>query len=241
MCIDVNSDVSKLLELNVCMLYEFFKSREVFSLNRITSPFAIRLDGVRFSRKLSSFGIRSREVHNALTESAIEICRELNCECAYVVSDEINVICLRNPYYSSRHEKLVSISASIASAITSNRLGIPLYFDSRIVKFRSDKEISMYVLYRARVGFNNYISKLYHTYSSDRGTPRLRDMIEKLRSLGVDLGEEWMYLGSSVIKTQIVKRVTVNNREVVKNVWSYTIHNGYVKCIECIAKFNIFG
>ena len=200
----------ELLGVNVAPLDFFFKAREVFNKIRVGGPFAVRLDAVSASRVFAGFSseegnVRSFRVHYALVRGAAELMQRFNCLCAYVASDEVNVVC-RDAPYKGRVEKIDSVFASTLSSAVSLELGVPVSFDARVILLR-DGECLSYIVYRARVAYNNYISTLYHRVSQRKETPSLREMLGKLNLLGVDLGEPWMAVGTSLCWAQAAKEV----------------------------------
>ena len=224
----LHNAIDMLMKVQVRRLDEVFRSREVFSDKRVDIPFALRLDGVRFSRVLADFKPRSFEVHKALLTAAMNIMEELGCCCSYVVSDEINVLCLDYVAYGGRIEKLVSISASIASATVSIALGRKLFFDSRIIVLKSDTEVPRYILYRARVGLNNFVSEIFHRVTGSRYTPPLNSMITTLRNLGIDIYREELW---KVVGTSIVKKLRIRAGGRLR--WSYEVYPGFIDAIIC--------
>lgn len=225
---ELHNAIDILMRVQIRRLDEVFRSREVFSDTRIDTPFALRLDGVRFGRVLADFKPRSFEVHKALLTAAMNIMEELGCCCSYVVSDEINVLCLDYVAYGGRVEKLVSISASIAGATVSTALGRRLFFDSRIIALKSDTEVSKYILYRARVGLNNFVSEIFHRVTGSKHTPPLNSMITALRNLGIDIYREELW---KVVGTSVVKKLKIRAGDRLG--WSYEVYPGFIDAIIC--------
>ncbi|KSW12439.1 hypothetical protein CF15_06860 [Pyrodictium occultum] len=196
--------LERLLRLNPAALEEEYKAREIFQGERVEPPFALRLDGVGWGRRLQGFGWpRDERVHRALARAVAEALRLLGGCCALVVSDEASLVFTGEPPYSGRVEKLVSISSGVVSAGVSLSLGRPLFLDARVVKLYSGRDAARYLLHRARVGLNNYVSSIYHA-ASPRGagrTPGLREMIGELRRRGRDPLEEpaWRLVGSCLV------------------------------------------
>ncbi len=228
------SSLHILLKLNPRDMYKLFKERELYSYVRIRRPLALRLDGVRFGRVLADLAPRSREVHEALLRAAKEILRELGCECAYVASDEINVICIQEPFYASRHEKLISVSSGLASALVSLALGRTLFFDSRAIVLRREEEITKYILYRARVCFNNYVSTIYHSVFRDRSTPSLLEMLQKLKERNIDpTMDRWRAFGSTVCKVRVPRGDSYGVE--------YVVEDGFEAAIRCVTRWLVDG
>ncbi|MEM4639987.1 MAG: tRNA(His) guanylyltransferase Thg1 family protein [Thermofilum sp.] len=193
----------ELLEINVPELERRFKAREAAVESRVSLPFALRLDGVGFGKSLAGFEEpRDHRVHKALVEGAVKLLTRFSASGAYVISDEVNLLLLGPSVpYAGRVEKLVSISASILSASVSLALGRSLIFDSRVVPLEGIDDAKRYVLYRARVGFNNYVGstlrKLGVRVAERTSLPR---QIEEIEKAGVRLSEKplWEWGGSCV-------------------------------------------
>lgn len=190
----------KVLELNIVELEKYFKSLEIYSKEKVSCPFAVRLDGVGFGKALKDFEQpRDPKVHLALVKTCYELMRFFNCDACYTTSDEISMFFLKYVPYSGRVEKIVSITASVASANLSLQLKRPLYFDSRIIKVDL-RDLEKYYLYRVRTGFNNYVCQLYHKVFKGKETPHLSQMIKELKEQGIDIGKKpsWVLYGSLV-------------------------------------------
>ncbi len=195
-------------EFNLPYMSAKFKEREV-GLGIVKEPIALRLDGVRFGKSLKGFKEpRDEIVHNALVESAKELLRRFNALMAYVISDEVNLIMVNYLPYGGRVFKLISTASSILSAHASLLLKRPLYFDSRIVKLNNVNEVKEYLYFRARVGINNYISKLYHKVKELGITPPTKDMLNYLMST-INLAEkanDWEIIGTCIFWDTILRK-----------------------------------
>ena len=194
-----------LLTLNPSRLEEEYRAREVASRETVEAPAAVRLDGVGWGRRLRGRfeWPRDERVHRALARSALEALQLLQADLAYVVSDEASIVWLRGLPYSGRIEKLDSIAAAATASRVSLRLGLPLELDARVVKLYSSRDAARYILYRARVGFNNYVSSLYHSLpgADPRETPPLGEMLKTLEEHGLNpLEPPWKSLGSCVVR-----------------------------------------
>jgi tRNA(His) 5'-end guanylyltransferase len=93
---------------------------------------------------------------------------EHGAEAVHVVSDEINLLFLRHVPYGGRTFKIISVLAAHASAELTAKLGRPLHFDGRVVKLRDACDAASYVLFRARVGLNNYVIQLARAWAYPR-------------------------------------------------------------------------
>ncbi len=219
---------SLIISIPVGKFHRLFKSREVTEY-KVDTPFIVRLDGVKFGKRLKNFKTpRDRKVHDALVSAAEKIMEYMGADIGYVTSDEINIFFLKYSPYNSRFFKIVSISSGIASSVTTKILGLELFFDSRIVKLLNIYEAYMYILYRIRVGFNNYISSIYHALykNYDKGyTPHIHDMICLLPKLVDRRIENWELFGTLIYRESYIKEcrdaisgreVTVKRRRLVK-------------------------
>ena len=193
----------ELVQVPVAKLDREYKSREKLLEARVKLPLAIRLDGVGFSKALIGFAEpRDVRVHKAIVEAASEIVKRFSASGAYVASDEINVLLLGPPPpYAGRLQKLVSISAALASSSTSLALGRTLLFDARVVPLEGVDDAKRYVLYRARIALNNYVGRVLRKITvKSLKPPSLREQLELLRELGINIGEKpvWEWAGSSI-------------------------------------------
>lgn len=152
--------LGKLLSTNPRVLDMRYREREaVCEPARV--PFAVRLDGVGFGKRLADFpSPRSVEVHGALVDVAKALARQYGAEFVHVVSDEVNLVFFSQLPYGGRTFKIVSVLAAHASAALTHILGRPLHFDGRVVKLEDKCDAALYLLYRARVGFNNYVVQM---------------------------------------------------------------------------------
>ena len=229
-----------LTRVNPAKLQPYFRDREVASDKVILGPIAVRLDGVNFGKVLKNFRKpRDIRVHEALMGAGMALMERFNALVAYVASDEINLI-LKDVPYSGRVFKLVSVSASIASAHTSLSLGKPLYFDSRVVKLEGIGEAITYLVYRSRVCSNNYISQLFHNLAENKQvTPSAREMLTAIIEHRVlDRVSDWEVLGSCIYWGQRIKYgvnlITGEKELVVRR--KMIIRDGIAECVSHLAR-----
>ncbi|RYG45168.1 tRNA 5'-guanylyltransferase, partial [bacterium] len=111
----------------------------------------IRVDGRSFSRFTESrfekpFDPRFRDM---MLAAARALATELNAIYAYTESDEISLLFPRGwSLFDREVEKIVSISAGIASAAFSVAAGEPAHFDARVWVGATDDEAVDYFLWR---------------------------------------------------------------------------------------------
>ncbi len=220
----VVSIAEQIIGLNPGALEKKFKSREIYQGYHVEPPLALRLDGVGWGRKLKDKyeWPRDERVHRALVSATVRLLEEFNACCGLVVSDEISIIISNGPPYGGRVEKLVSISAGLVSATISHILGEELYTDSRIVKLYGASDAIEYLLHRIRVGFNNYVSSIYHHVVPGEKdyTPSLSEMVKKLRGIRTPLRlwEPWRLLGTCVVRTEslrVLDSIVAKRRRIV--------------------------
>lgn len=179
--------------VNPSRLSKFFEERVV--IEKVVPPIVVRLDGVGFSKALKDRPIRDPLVHRALVNGCKNLMKFFNAEYCYIVSDEVNLFMLKKIPYGGRVFKIISISSAILSSSVSLELGRELYFDARVVLLDNLRQAIPYLLYRARIGLNNYVSKLY-TVTISKESKRLKDMINDLISKGVEVAMDWRSVGS---------------------------------------------
>lgn len=181
--------ISALLSASPPRLERDYRSREA-PLGFAAPPFAVRMDGTGFGKSVRDLpGPRNWGVHYALFITAVELARSFGAYGVYVVSDEVNLIFTEDPPYRGRMAKILSVLPSRLSAHASARLGRPIAFDARVIRLFDECDAARYVLYRARVGFNNYVVSAARL----RGlvgwtTPRIGELIEALGPADLSLG-----------------------------------------------------
>ncbi len=205
------SIISLLLSINPAKMEARFKEAEASVETRVEPPIALRLDGVGFGEALAGFEWpRDRRVHKALVSAAHLLLERFNASMAFVASDEINLVISSEPPYSGRVEKLVSISAGLASASVSLSLGLLLFFDSRVIPLHNERDAIDYISYRMRVVFNNYVNSLLKASGVrvEKLKGGLAQRLALLEKLGVDpLREPWAALGTCIYRLRARKRI----------------------------------
>jgi len=225
-----------LASLNPARLEEEYKAREVAQGLRVEEPLALRLDGVSWGRRLRGrySWPRDERVHRAEARAAAEALMLLGADLGYVTSDEISILWIsRRPPYGGRVEKLDSVAAGAASSRVSLELGEALFYDARVVKLYSRRDAALYILHRARVGLNNYLTSLYHRIATGRReTPSLRVVAEALEAHGMGPSRlpPWALYGSCVTRLPSVKKgegVEAERRRLV-------VLPGFEACLEAL-------
>ncbi len=198
--------IAALLRFNVSSASERYLELEQQVSQRVEPPYALRLDGVGFGQALKGYREpRDPVVHAAIVSAATHLVRKFQGVGAWVSSDEINLVVLgpENPY-GGRVEKLVSVSAGLASSIVTSALNRVLFFDSRVVPLESAHDAARYIIYRARVAASNFVTKLLQI----RGVEPKGGFGERLNAARplLSLYGDWALLGTSVVWKWFVRR-----------------------------------
>ena len=227
-----------LLKINPLILEEKYRAREYSS--RVKAPFIIRVDGVAFHRLPEVYEKpRDLRIHSALLVAAYQVVTRYGFFGAYVISDEINFIVSSNPPYSGRIEKLLSIVPSIVSSRASLILSHQVLFDAKIIRLENMSEAVEYILFRARVGFGNFIGSLAKILGLWRKKrPILREQLIQLKKRNVDLSSisTWKKFGSSIVWDKYVKKTInpITGEEIIVSRRRARVYPGPWKLIETI-------
>lgn len=123
----------------------------------------LRLDGRGFSRFTESRFEKPFDVrfHDGMVQTAQAVLEDFQGAYAYTESDEISVLFPRHwDLFDRELEKVVSLSASIASATLSLTFGTPVHFDSRAILAAEDEQVVDYFRWRqadaARCALNGW-------------------------------------------------------------------------------------
>lgn len=147
-------------------------------------PLIVRVDGKGFS-KLTS-GLKSpgepfnKDFNDVMNKVAMTLCNEIQgAQIAYVQSDECSVFVHNyktlqsQPWFDNQLQKIVSISAAIASAtFTANSYLLfgnihPVFFDSRAF-ILPECEVHNYMLWRQRDAIRNSVQMLARSHFSHK-------------------------------------------------------------------------
>ena len=200
------------------------KDCEIFSQLKVPDTAIVRVDGRRFGKVLRKlqfskpFDIRFA---NGMVES-IElffIKSGINPVLAYLFSDEISLLFMRDLPFNGRLEKIDSVIPSFISSALALNLGSPdpMSFDSRVCVIDS-KNITEYLIWRQEECWRNLVSS-YAFYllrddgfSAKQAAERLKglksdDLHELAWGYGINLSETpaWQRRGILVYKQKFEK------------------------------------
>jgi tRNA(His) 5'-end guanylyltransferase len=123
----------------------------------------VRVDGRGFTRFTESRFKRpfDERFRDAMVAAAEALVREMGGIYAYTESDEISVLFPRQwDFFDRELEKIVSLSAAIASSVFSLKVGEPVQFDSRVWLGAEDQNVIDYFRWRqsdaARCALNGW-------------------------------------------------------------------------------------
>lgn len=162
-------------------------------------PVIIRLDGKAFhtlTKKLNKpfddFFIRS------MAHTATQLCAHIqNAKCAYIQSDEISILLIdydnldTEAWFDYNLQKMVSVSAGLASAYFSHEFNWPACFDSRAFNIPRE-EVCNYFIWRQKDWIRNSVHMFTSSFYSHKQLHRKsqEDMHEMLH----EKGENWAKL-----------------------------------------------
>lgn len=150
----------------------------------------IRVDGKAFHSFTKGFNKPfDRYIVNRMIETANYLAENIqNCRLVYWQSDEISLVLTdftefdTQQWFAGKVQKIVSISAGMASAYFTNLTGSVAVFDSRVFQVPTLTEVYNYFLWRQRDAIRNSIlgsaQSIYsHKEMHGKNTSQLQDMI----------------------------------------------------------------
>jgi len=160
----------------------------------------VRVDGRNFSRLTEEKFEKPFDprFHAAMLKSAEALLRETRALYAYTESDEISLLCPRTwDFFDREQEKIVSVTASIATAAFTLELGCPAVFDSRLIAAPDEATAIDYFRWRqadaTRCALNGWAywtlrkaGKSVEAATRELDSRTVEDKKEILRSAGVD-------------------------------------------------------
>ena len=216
---------------------------EVYSQLKVPKniPFAVRLDGWKFKSLCEKLGAEKpfdSRIAKCLVTACTHVLRNFNPSLAYIISDEINLVFIKNYPFNGRIEKINSVLAGLISASFSlNARKIfgketVACFDCRVV-ILSDKNLMDYLIWRQRNGWRNHNNAYAYWLLRRLGhSPReAAKKLEKLKSKqihellfkhGINTSETpvWQRRGIMIYREAYEKEVrgiTVERKRIVEN------------------------
>jgi tRNA(His) guanylyltransferase len=157
-------------------------------------PVIIRIDGKAFHTFTKGLEPFDPDLSQAMHNTAATLVREIqNAKLAYTQSDEISILLMddatfeTDQWFNGNVQKIVSVSASIATAIfnamyKSKDLAL---FDSRVFNLARE-EVQNYFIWRQKDAIRNSLSTYARMFFSHKDLigKNSRDMHEMLKSIG---------------------------------------------------------
>jgi len=222
-----------------CKAYEAETEYQIAAGNFII----IRLDGHGFSKYTKGF-IRPFDptFSNAMTDTALALCKEFGCITGYVQSDEITLVLhpsggklrgvtVNNQIYSGRVTKLASLTAGFASATFNKAMGEYsanlAWFDSRVYGVSSKEEVANSIIWRSRDAVKNSKGMYSHTYCSHKSLLN-KNSQEQIEICKYTTGNDWelqdpaQKYGVLIKKVEVMKYTEYLGKEIPRKVFKIT-------------------
>ncbi len=199
-----------------------FRDREIFSELRVPPNLhlVLRVDGRAFTSLTDRLGFEKpydRRFADAMASTAARLVKDagLGAVMAYTFSDEINLLIPRDRVpFAGRVEKLVSVSASCASAYLVKELrerGVDtgeetISFDSRCIPLRTD-EVPGYMAWRQAEAWRNHVNSYGYWALRKKGLGP-REAAERLKGMKAHDVHELLYseFGINLGRTPVWQR-----------------------------------
>ena len=142
------------------------KSYEPVDKLDVNSPIIIRLDGRGFSKFTKSYKKPfDYRIADAMIATTIGLVDQFGASIGYTQSDEITLVIPKVEKYSGRLQKLVSMTASVATGNFNREINDSkiAYFDSRVFNVPNISEATNAVLWRVHDARKNGISSICHS------------------------------------------------------------------------------
>ena len=206
---------------------DFFKAKEQSSSSSLSPKawFVIRLDGKAFHTftkdLMKPFDTKLSEAMVFVTK---QLCAEVqNVKVAYTQSDEISLILTDLDHaevalwFEGKIQKMVSVASSIATAHFNRQFKSPTgslaYFDARVFRLESAKEVSDYLLWRQEDAIKNAITliSLKHFKHNQIHGKNSKEKIEMIKSQGDAVGNYYQALIQGFIVRKEIKKMPFEN------------------------------
>jgi len=196
-----------------------YESRFATKLMRRT-PVIIRLDGKAFHTLTRDCEKPfDRKLKDAMEKTTCDLCKGIQgAKCAYTQSDEISILLVdydkltTEAWFDYDVQKIVSVSAAIASTSFTKHYSSTGLFDSRAFNIPRE-EVCNYFIWRQQDWMRNSIQMLARNHFSDKELHKknTRDMHEMLYTVGVNWAElEQVWKNGSYTEKEFPDQITHN-------------------------------
>jgi len=203
-----------------------YREWQIYSKETVSTPIIIRLDGNDFHKLQFLRGFRKpfdKRFHLAMVNVVKELMKktEFKASIAYTASDEINLFFPKkfSLPHNGRVEKLLSLSSAYATSSFQNHVRVilpykePLSFDSRIIKFNSDKDVLDYIQWRAIISFRNFLNAYCQIFIGKKECLGMKgkQVVRQLYNRGINVNKTpaWERYGT-LIYWKIVEKTGYN-------------------------------
>ncbi len=208
-------------------------------------PIIIRIDGKAFSKWTKSCQRPfDDKLINAMDKVAITLCSEIQgAVLGYVASDEISILIHNyksldsSAYFDNQIQKIVSVSAGIASSVmTEESINVfgklkRAVFDARVFVL-PEAEVNNYFVWRQNDYIRNSVSMLARSLLSHKECDFKNNL--QLKELIINKGKDWNSLPINYRYGRCIEKVSetvlINKKEITRNSW--TINNNIPKFSE---------
>ncbi|MBE0524153.1 MAG: tRNA 5'-guanylyltransferase [Methanosarcinales archaeon] len=202
------------------------KKREIFAQIKITNTAIVRIDGRSFGQALRQLQFSKPydlSFAKGMADSTVTFFRKsgINPSLAYIFSDEINLLFVKNLPFNGRLEKIDSVIPSFFSSALVLALDCrePLSFDSRVAIIDT-ADIMEYLKWRQEECWRNLMSS-YGFYLLKNGGMTAKEAADKLKGLKSDQLHElaWDH-GINLAKTPAWQRrgILVNKEKTLESI-----------------------
>lgn len=179
-----------------------YESRYKVKLTR-RMPAIIRLDGKAFHTLTKSCNKPFDNIFSAcMTYTTLQLCKNIQgAKCAYVQSDEISILLIdydkltTDAWFDYNIQKIVSVSAGMASAIFSKAYNKYAVFDGRVFNIPKE-EVNNYFVWRQQDWLRNSLQMLCQSLFSHKelhkkNSQAMHDMLHSINVNWNDLDPVW--------------------------------------------------
>ena len=198
------------------------KRYEAVSYHTLTRrvPVILRVDGRAFHTLTRSLEGWSTEFSNKIAATAVAVMQEMQgCAFAYCQSDEISFLLTdyqtikTQPWFNYELEKIISISAAIASVSFSLQFGSPAEFDSRAFSVPQD-EACNYFIWRQQDATRNAINMVGQQHFSPKqlhgkSTDDVQEMLFQEKAIKFNDYTAAQKRGVCVVRGEIDKEIPI--------------------------------
>lgn len=158
---------------------------------------AVRLDGRSFTRFTERMGFKKpfdEKLRDFMVQTAKDLMEEVNAVYAYTESDEISILLPPNwDLFDREIEKLISISAAIATGSFVLQTGQKAQFDARAIPLATKELVTDYFRWRQEDANRNCINTTCYWYLRQNENMNVNEATELLSGKGFSWKNEYLF------------------------------------------------